>query len=85
MHTTFSLAQAQWILGIVLGSSGRSRSISHAAGSIFGNVADTLCSVTQGSSRALHGVAEDVTKAADCEGVRCQIQCCMCEMYKDIV
>lgn len=60
------LAQSQGVLSILLRPSGRARGISDATGRIFGDVADALGCITQSSSRALEGVAEDVAEAAHC-------------------
>ena len=57
---------------------GRARSISHATGSVFSHVANTLCRVAQSPSRAFDRIAEDVAKAADYECVLCQLSWSPC-------
>ncbi|KAM0794828.1 hypothetical protein BDR22DRAFT_873925 [Usnea florida] len=59
------LAQAQWVLSILLGPCARARCIANAAGCILAHVANALSCVTDSASRALDGVAENITEAAD--------------------
>ena len=66
------LAQAQRVLGILLGPCGRARCIANAAGCILGHITDALGRVTDSTSCTLDGVAKHVTEAADCSGVSCQ-------------